>query len=338
MKRHIIANLWLLLLTLLVCSVLYPAVLWVIGQTVFTQNANGSLVEVDGKVVGSVLIAQPFTKDEFFWPRPSSASYNGAASGASNWGASNYLLRDRVARAIAPLAKYKSGTKKGQLVGTDIEAWFAEKEKATPISEPGIVARWADDHSTLAQNWVKADKLNADYVISWKARHAAEVDAWKKDNPDISNPKSEDLAVIFFKSYSKEYRGTWPVINERKTADGKTERFVEPGKTGSDIRAVFFDMWRQDNPNIELVEIPADMVMTSGSGLDPHITLQNALYQLDRVAAKRAEMTKRDLVQVKKDIEALLHEKAEAPLRGLVGVELVNVLEVNLALSSRFSP
>lgn len=338
MKRHLIANLWLLLLTLVVCSVLYPAVLWVIGQTVFTQKANGSLVELNGKVVGSKLIAQPFTKDEFFWPRPSSASYNGAASGASNWGASNYLLRDRVARAIAPLAKYKSGPKKGQLVGPDVEVWFAEKEKSAPANEPGIVARWANEHSTLAQNWVKADKLNAEYVTVWKARHAAEVDAWKKENPDTLDPKPEDLAVPFFRTYSKEYRGTWPVINERKTADGKSEKIVEPVKTGSDIQAVFFDMWRQDNPKVELEEIPADLVMTSGSGLDPHITLQNALYQLDRVAAKRADMTKRDPGQIRKEIEGLLHERAAAPLRGLAGVQLVNVLEINLALQQKYKP
>jgi K+-transporting ATPase ATPase C chain len=70
--------------------------------------------------------------------------------------------------------------------------------------------------------------------------------------------------------------------------------------------------------------------------LDPHITLKSALYQLDRVAAKRAEITSRDPAEVRKDIEALLREKASAPLGGLVGVKMINVLEVNLALQERF--
>jgi len=78
------------------------------------------------------------------------------------------------------------------------------------------------------------------------------------------------------------------------------------------------------------------MVMSSGSGLDPHITLKNALSQLDRVAAKWAEKTKRDQAQVRNEIEAMLREKTEAPLGGLVGAELINVLEVNLALRKRY--
>src|SRR5580700_7112972 len=101
MWNHIRANLWLLVLTLLLCSVVYPALLWGIWQTFFRSQANGSLVTgPDGKTVGSLLIAQPFTADEYFWPRPSAASYKGEASAASNWSASNYLLRDRVARAL----------------------------------------------------------------------------------------------------------------------------------------------------------------------------------------------------------------------------------------------
>ena len=64
--------------------------------------------------------------------------------------------------------------------------------------------------------------------------------------------------------------------------------------------------------------------------------MKNALYQLDRVAAKWAEKTKRDPAQVRSEIEAMVREKAEAPLGGLVGTDLVNVLDVNLALRKRF--
>src|SRR5262249_39004995 len=144
-------------------------------------------------------------------------------------------------------------------------------------------------------------------------------------------------------SFSKEHPGTFPAIVEAKTPEGnlpirrdKTEKKVEPAKTGTDIQSVFFDLWLQDHPEADLEPVPADMVMASGSGLDPHITLKNALYQLDRVAGAWAERTKRDPGQVRKEIEAMLQEKAEAPLGGLVGVKIVNVLETNLALRERY--
>jgi len=86
MTAHIRANLWLLTLTVLLCSVLYPLVLLGIGQTIFHDKAQGSLLtDKQGHPIGSKLIAQPFTSDEYFQPRPSAASYNAAASGASNW-------------------------------------------------------------------------------------------------------------------------------------------------------------------------------------------------------------------------------------------------------------
>ena len=83
MTAHLRANLWLLVLTVLLCSVLYPLVLLGIGQTVFHDKAQGSLLtDASGNPIGSRLIAQPFTADEYFQPRPSAASYNAAASGA----------------------------------------------------------------------------------------------------------------------------------------------------------------------------------------------------------------------------------------------------------------
>src|SRR5215475_196181 len=115
MSAHIRANLWLLVLSILLCCFIYPLILLGIGQLFFHDQAQGSLItDASGKVIGSRLIAQPFTSDEYFQPRPSSPSYNASASGASNWGGNNYLLRDRVAKALGPIVKYASGDKKGQ--------------------------------------------------------------------------------------------------------------------------------------------------------------------------------------------------------------------------------
>jgi K+-transporting ATPase ATPase C chain len=75
---------------------------------------------------------------------------------------------------------------------------------------------------------------------------------------------------------------------------------------------------------------------TSGSGLDPHITLDNAEYQLDRVSSKWATDTKRDPAQVRAEIEQILQTDAFAPLGGLVGEKMINVLQVNLELTKRY--
>jgi len=341
MLGHLRGNLWLLALSLLVCCVLYPLTVLGIAKVFFPHQAEGDLLDQKGQpvtdaaqAVGSRLIAQPFSGDEYFQPRPSAVSYNAAASGASNWGANNYLLRDRVARQLGPIVKYRGGPKKGQLVAPDIESWF---QQGGYQGRPGIVAQWAQAHATLAQNWVKADKLNGEYVEAWKKSHPLEVSQWGKDNPDNPEPKPEDLAVPFFESYSVSFPGTFPGVVEEKKPDGQTEKKIEPVKEGKEIQSIFFDMWRQEHADADLEDVPADMVMASGSGLDPHITLKNARYQLDRVAQAWAERTKKDGAAVRREIEKLLDEKKEAPLGGWVGVSLVNVLELHLALAERMA-
>ena len=85
-----------------------------------------------------------------------------------------------------------------------------------------------------------------------------------------------------------------------------------------------------------LRDVPADMVTTSASGLDPHITLQNAEFQLDRVSEKWAEDLKRDPADVRGEIEAILQKRSFAPWNGLLGEKMVNVLEVNLELRGKY--
>ncbi len=335
MLKHLFANLWLVAITLLLCAVAYPLLLLGIGRTLFPAQAEGSLLrDADNTVIGSRLIAQPFTGDEYFQPRPSAASYNGAASGASNFGSSNYKLRDRVARTLGPIVRYRGGSRKGELVAPDVEAWFQKDQNG---GKPGIVAQWAGDHNGLAQDWVKADKLNTAYVADWMTAHAAEVAQWVKDNPTTPEPKPEDVAVPFFTSFSVAHPGLFPSIVTDKAPDGKETKSVKPVKEGGDIQSIFFDMWRQENPDAELEDVPADLVMASGSGLDPHITVKNARYQLDRVVGAWAQKTKLDKANVRRTIEDVLREKTFAVLGGSVGPPIVNVLEVNLAVRERLA-
>jgi potassium-transporting ATPase KdpC subunit len=166
-----------------ITGVIYPLTVTGIAQIAFPKQANGSLIIVNGKAVGSELIGQQFSDPGYFWGRPSAAGYNAAASSGSNYG---------------PL------------------------------------------------------------------------------NPDLSQAVRARMDAL-------------------KAAD--------PGNT---------------------LPIPVDLVTTSGSGLDPHISVAAALYQVHRVAIARGL----DEAQ----IQALVDHYTRARQFGFLGEPTVNVLELNLAL------
>ena len=83
----------------LLTGVAYPLVMTVVAQGLFSHQANGSLIERDGKVVGSELIGQQFDDPRYFWGRPSATGpvpYNAAASTGSNYGPTNPAQLDAV--------------------------------------------------------------------------------------------------------------------------------------------------------------------------------------------------------------------------------------------------
>jgi len=101
------ALLMLVVLTI-VTGVIYPLVITGIALGIFPAQANGSLVERDGKAVGSTLIGQPFSDPRYFWSRPSATSpmpYNAAASSGSNQGPLNPAFADAVKDRVEALRK-----------------------------------------------------------------------------------------------------------------------------------------------------------------------------------------------------------------------------------------
>lgn len=175
--------------TLVLTGLAYPLLVTGLAQALFPVRASGSLVSADLRVVGSELIAQPFSRPHYVQPRPSAAGkgWDALSSGGSNLGPTSKALRDRV---------------------------------------------------------------------------AAEADRLRAENPGVAG------------------------------------------------------------------EVPAELVTTSGSGLDPHLSPAGALWQAPRIARARGLERSR--------VEAVIREQVEGRDLGFLGEPRVNVLQVNLALDRRF--
>ena len=104
MKRNLITAILMTVVTTILFGLVYPLVVTGLAQVLFHDKANGQLIMQDGKMIGSRIIAQPFTGAGYFHPRGSAAGNNGydaANSGGTNYGPTNQKLLDRVKLDVA---------------------------------------------------------------------------------------------------------------------------------------------------------------------------------------------------------------------------------------------
>jgi K+-transporting ATPase ATPase C chain len=151
MRRQLLPALLMTVVMTVLVGLVYPLVVTAVGQLAFKDRANGSLVEIDGKPIGSSLLGQTFTKPEYFHPRPSVAGdgYDGLSSSASNLGPSNPDLLKAMVHVDAVTASASGLDPQITPANARIQANRVADARGIPLSD--VLA--AIDRHTQARQW-----------------------------------------------------------------------------------------------------------------------------------------------------------------------------------------
>jgi potassium-transporting ATPase KdpC subunit len=113
MLKHFGVALRMTIVSIVLLGLIYPVAMTAVAEAVFPKQANGSLVTVNGKVVGSSIIGQLWTKPQYFQGRPSAAGkgYDPTSTGGTNYGATSKKLKDSTQATITTLKKQNPDAK-----------------------------------------------------------------------------------------------------------------------------------------------------------------------------------------------------------------------------------
>ncbi len=301
-------------LGVIVCGI-YPLIVYGIGQVVFPNQANGSLVKKDGtpttddtQAAGSSLIGQSFSAACYFHPRPSAANnsagasysvtggYDATSSGGTNYGPlSDILINGENVSAPPPATAPATTAAIATQPATTSAATTATAATSTaPATQPAMV---------LGYDGVRLRVIH--YCL---------------DNN------------IAFKLYQVKFDSDGNIIASSKTELSSTEKlkFIAPDGTANDVALVDAFPHMDMSGKVAIIAadfatlIPADAVTASGSGLDPHISPANAELQARRIADAR-KLSKDKVLE-------LIKQNTDQPNLGILGDPGVNVLMLNIAL------
>ena len=306
---HIWASIGATLVLGAVCCGFYPLAIWIISQVVFPIQANGSLVKKDGtfttddtQAVGSYLIGQNFSAAGYFHPRPSAAGsgYDAANSGGTNLGPLSDKLINGATKTspspatapASPPAAAASGSTSA-LATTEVGATSSPSAAHAPASPPAETV----DFDGIRLRVIHYCLENG---IAFKL-HEVKADGTRIAEVPLSKYQDKEGNLL-----------------DTKLVDDFPHPPTDPADKTSVIAADFATL------------VPGDAVTGSGSGLDPHISPENAAIQAQRVADARK--------LPKEKVLALVQQNTDQPSLGFLGDSGVNVLMLNIALDKLAPP
>jgi K+-transporting ATPase ATPase C chain len=297
--HHIYASCAATVILLAICCAAYPALIWAIAQGIFPHEANGSLLDRQGKptndpskAVASELLAQNFSVPGYFHPRPSAAGngYDPTSSGGSNYGPiSDKLLNGATSQPATQPAPADASTQPATAPAATTAP--ATAPTTAPTTQP----------ETLAYDGLRLRVIH--YAV---------------DNN------------IAFKLTSQRADGTGPAV------DVPLSKYTDSSGNLNDVALVdAFPHPATDGATPDRMvliatgfsrAVPVDAVTASASGLDPHISRANADLQAPRVAAAR---------NISVDVvEKLIDQATDPASLGFIGESGVNIMRLNLALDA----